>query len=237
MKQFVRSPLARLIPILAGGVGLGLRVWLFSTGVDEKGLLLSAHPANYLSCVLVALFMLWLFLTAKMETGCVARVVPVPAAIGGFAAAAGILVADITEYVAIGDRISLVCCVLGLIAAGCLVYAGVCRLRGRGCPWQLHAAASLYFALHLVLQFRAWSPDPELQRYAYALFASVFLMLTAYHRATLDAGTGKYGAFTFCSRAALFFCVLSLYGQDWLFYLTMALWTAAGSCCSMPEEA
>lgn len=234
MKQLFHHRILPLFTILAGGLGLALRLWLFSTGVDEKGLLISAHPANSLIFILTALVLLVLFLTTKDIKHTPPLKVLFPrsfaAAFGCFAAAAGILAADITEYLTIRDTVSLVCCVLGLIAAAALVFAGVCRLQGKHPAYLFHAAVTIYFVLHLVLQFRVWSPEPELQRYAFPLFASVFLMLTAYHRATLDAQTGKRRAFVFCSQAALFFCMISLNGQDWLFYLTMAAWTATGLC-------
>jgi hypothetical protein len=163
-----------------------------------------------------------------------------PAAVGCWIAALGILITDYRELSAVQDNITMISFLLGLIAAACLVLLGLFRLRGTRPKLFLHACITAYLMIHVISQYRIWSAEPQLQNYGFQLLASVFLMLSAYHRTTLDADCGNHRWYLFFHCGALFFCCLAIVGGNPLFYLAMGLWTAlslfAAKPVSFPEE-
>lgn len=229
------------IPLLAlfgGALGFLLRLWLFVTGVDHKGLLRADHPANSLVFLLTAAVLLGLYLCLRPLTGIptykrLFKRSPLSAA-GCWVAAAGILIADFFEIFSVRDNISLLSFVLGALAAASLVLLGIFRLRGARPKVYLHGCVTAYLMIHLVSQYRNWSAEPQLQAYGFQLFASVFLMLSAYHRTTLDARCGSRRWYVFFNYGALFFCLLALYDSQWPFYLSMVIWTATDLCSLKP---
>lgn len=233
----------RRIPLIAltgGAVGFVLRLWLFTTGIDDRGLLRAEHPANALLFILSALVLAAVVLCLRSLTG-----IPpykqlfapsLPAAAGCFVAAVGILAVDIYELTRHTDNVAIVSCVLGVLAAVSLVLIGFCRLRGAHPNLLLHGCVTVYLMIHLVSQYRIWSSEPQLQEYVFQLLASVFLMLGAYYHTTLDARSGSRRWFVFFNFGALFFCCAAIWSADWLFYLTMAVWTATAKCSLKPAH-
>lgn len=57
MKRIKPSTLASLLALLSGAAGLTMRIWLFRSGIDERGLFLSSHPAMYLLPGLAVVFL------------------------------------------------------------------------------------------------------------------------------------------------------------------------------------
>lgn len=231
-----------LFTLIAGLAGLGLRLWLFLGGTDDRGLLVAGHPAGILVFVLTAVFLVVLGLWVRPLTpvGKYQKLFPARplAGIGCAAAAAGILYVDIRDLIARQDIITVITLVLGAVAAAALVVLGICRWKGKRPSFGLRAVVTVYFMLHLVSQYRLWSAESQLQVYFFPLMASVFLMLTAYHGAVLDAEkNGSRRFYVFTSQAALFFCFLSLHGTSWPFYLTMGLWLAFDLCSLKPYKA
>lgn len=212
-----------------GVVGFLLRLWLYGTGIDQRGLLRPEHPANALIFLLVGGVLLMLFLGLRSMIGRQVRFKPsLPAAIGSIVAAVGIFFTDLYELSQQPDRVAVLSCVLGALAAVCLVIAGLCQLRKVRLKFYLHGCLTVYLMIHLVSQYRIWSAEPQLQEYFFQLMASIFLMLSAYHRTTLDARIGNPRLFAFFNYGALFFCCLALKGESWLFYLAMAIWAFTG---------
>lgn len=240
MKTSVNSHILPLFTLGAGGLGFALRLWLFATGVDEKGLLVGGHPATILTFLLSAAMMAVLLLyTAKTPKLSYTDAFPGCrwAASGNWIAAMGIVLSSAAELANIGDAMTVVCFIVGLAAAGSLVYLGICRLQQKRPCMFFHSAVTVYMVLHLICQYRNWSPEPQLQEYCFALFASVLLMLAVYHRTALASGDGSCRWFFFCNQAALFFCCLSLQGESRLFYLTMGAWMALDTVTvPLPQE-
>lgn len=239
MKKIFKAASLPLFTVLTGLAGFGLRLWLFRTGIDEKGLLATNHPAGILVWILTALVIAVLALgTWKLtEISKYSRLFPGNklAALGCILGAAGILYVNIRDLLQVKDAITIAALVLGVIAAVALILLGACRWQGKRPAFWLRSVMTVYFMLHLVSQYRLWSAESQLQIYFFPLLASVFLMLTAYHGAVLDAGKGGSRRwFAFGSLAALFFCCLSLQGASWPFYLTMALWMGTGLCTLQP---
>lgn len=224
----------------AGVLGLGLGIWLFAGGMDEKGLLDSAHPANAAIFVLTAVVMLMLFLSLRQLEGTPAygKLFPpsVTAMAGCFIGAAGLFATAIYELITgLGDLITVLACLTGILAAGCFVFLGVCRKQGKRPHPLFHSCVTVYMMLHLISQYRTWNAEPQLQLYGLPLLASVFLMLSIYHRTTLDAGGGSRRWFLFFNCGALFFCCLAACAGNRIFYGAMAVYTAT-ACCSLEQE-
>lgn len=235
MKKLFKPTLLPLFTLIASLVGFGLRLWLFLTGTDERGLLPANHIAGILSFVLTAIVLAVLVLCTHKLTplNSYSKLFPAwpLAGIGCAAAAAGILYVNIRDLLVQPDVITIVTLVLGLVAAAALLILGFCRLKGNHPSFWLQAAVTVYFMLHLVSQYRLWSSESQLQVYFFPLLASVFLMLTAYHGAVLDADKkANRRGYAFCNQAALFFCCMSLQGSSWPFYLAMAAWLGTNLC-------
>ena len=235
MKKIFKPTLLPLFTLIAGVIGFGLRLWLFLTGVDDKGLLPEGHIASILSFVLTAIVLAVLVLCTYKLTplGSYSKLFPawLPAGIGCAAAAAGILYVNIRDLIAQPDVITIVTLVLGLVASAALLILGFCRLKGKHPSFWLQAAVTVYFMLHLISQYRLWSSESQITVYFFPLLASVFMMLTAYHGAVLDADkTANRRGYAFCNQTALFFCCLSLQGSSWPFYLAMAAWLGTNLC-------
>lgn len=229
------------ITLTAGVLGFILRAWLLTSGVDSKGLLRANHPANALLFILTAAVLAVLFVCMRHLTGTLPYKKifkrSVPAAAGCAVAALGIAITVFSELSRQHDRVTVIACVLGVLAAASLVILAVCRLRSVRPSLLLHGCVTVYLMIHLVSQYRIWSAEPELQEYCFQLLASVFLMLSTYHRATLDAHSGSRRQFVFFNYGALFFSCLAVYSESWLFYFAMAVYCATCQCSLKPVRA
>ena len=233
MLKNLKINIAALITAGVGLVGLGLLALLYTTCMDEKGLLVSGHPLLWVLGLLTVAAMLLIFLYCRASQGSdrFAECFPksLPGAIGSFVAAAGALVVTLTE---LGQDLTLpgiACTVLGFLAVVSFCVTGLCRSKGQRPLSVYHGAISLYFALRLVCHYRTWSANPQLTDNLFCILASVCLMLTAYHRAAFDAGIGKRRSFLFFSLLALLLSVMALLGEDscWL-YLCGGIWALTG---------
>lgn len=240
MKQPLQPKHLPLLALGAGMLGLGLGIWLFASGMDGKMLLLRSHPANAATVILTAVVMLVLYLCVRQCNGTLPyKKLFRPslwAMVGCFVAAAGILSTNIYELSYLEDPVSIVSCLSGLFAAGALIFVGICRKTGRHPHPIFHSCITVYFILHLVSQYRNWSSEPQLQVYAFQLLASIFLMLSLYHRTTLDAGFGNRKSYLFFINGALYFCFLALCSGNRVFYGTMAIYAATASCSAEAAE-
>ncbi len=239
MKNPLKPHILPFFTLGAGGLGLALRVWLFSTGVDEKGLLLTGHPASALSFLLVALVLAVLALAARplrpiSQYPCLFPASGINAA-GCTVGAATLLYTAVSEAIAGQGMMRIIMLLLNLVAAAALAFTAVCRWKGKRPHFLLPTVVTVYLMLHTVLQCRGWGAEPQLQRFFFPLMASVFLLLTGYQHTALNICLGSRSWFVFYNQAALFFCCLSANTENKLFYLGMAVWLAA-DMCSLQQE-
>lgn len=224
----------KFITLGAGALGLLLRIWLLLGGVDEKGLFSADHPASPLCFILTALVLAALALAVRplKPVRSYSKLFPASASgmIGCFIGAAGMVITAVTEYLSQKELLALIALVLGIAAGVCLVLLGLCRKKGNRPHFLLRTALTGYLMLQLVLRYRFWSSEPQLHLYFFPLLASVFLMLAAYHNTILDAQKSSRRWFVFCNQAAVFFCFMSLPGENWLFYLTVGIYCVTNLC-------
>lgn len=239
VNKIFKPSILPVFTLCAGVVGLALRAWLVLAGTDEKGLLVTTHPAHALVFILTAVVMAVLFLCIRTLRS-VKRYQdlfpnPILSGIGCLVAAVGILWVNIRDLLLRRDPVTYFCLLLGVLAIAALVVIALCRFQKRRPTCYFHAIITVYLMLHLVSQYRLWSAEPQLQVYFFPLLASVFLMLTAYHSCVLDARKGNRRWFVFCNQGALFCCCLSVWSESWLFYLSMGLWMYTGLCSLQPK--
>lgn len=234
MKHPVKTHHLLFLILGTGIVGLLLRFWLFKTGVDAKGLLVTGHIADILVFILTAIVMLVLLLCSLSlgNTPSYTQMFP-PSKIaffGNLAAAAGILISAILELSRDFRSLTLFSLIAGLAAAASLVYLAFSRQKKQQPSMLFHCIFTFHLTLHVLAQYPVWSTQVQLQNYFFTLMASVFTLLAAYHRTAIDARSGNRRWYVFTNQAALFFCILCVRGESWLFYLSIAIWNGTNYC-------
>lgn len=229
MKNPVKADTLKYLIPVAGGLGLILRMLLYATGMDGRGLLVRGHWTAVALSILTLLVAVALYLsTRSVERSAEHRTaysVSVPGAIGAFAAMVGIGITTVSEFAEFSSRLHLLVWLLGLCSTVAMGCTGICRLTGRKPYFLLSAAVCLYFALRMVSCYQYWSSDPQLQDYCFYLGAYVALMLTAYHHAAFHADAGNHRDLWFFSLAAVYLCCLSLQdSRDALLLAGCGLW-------------
>lgn len=226
MKLTVKPQLLKYLILGAGGLGLALRVILYATGIDGRGLLVQGHWAHIALWLLtLAAAAAILLSTRKLEGTADSHPASLSAAVGAFAAAVGIGLTTVSEFAEFSNRLHLIVWVLGLCSTVAMVGIGVSRLTGRMPYFLLHAVVCVYFALRMVAQYQMWSSDPQLLDYCFYLSSYVALMLTAYHHAAFDADMGSHRSLWCFSLASVYLCCLSLKGNwDTLLLLGCGIW-------------
>lgn len=229
MKISVKPQLLKFLVLGIGGLGLALRILLYTTGMDEKGLLVEGHWAHTGIWLLTAAAALAMFLFTRPIEGPADHrdcyPVSIPGGLGALATAGAILAASISEIGSAAMPVQRFVWILGFVAAAALAVIGLCRLTGAKAHFLLYGALCLYFALRMVAQYQIWSSDPQLMDYCFYLTAYVALMLTAYHHAAFAADMGSHRKLWFFSLATVYLCCLSLKGtRDTLLMLTGGIW-------------
>lgn len=238
MKHPCKPTLLTAICAAAGLLCLGARIWLFTTGIDEKGLLLSAHPGNALSIILVALTVAVSAILVFKEQTHYTLGRPVYGGLSLMLLAVGSICAAWKLLQSPTQILYLVTGMMGLIAAALLVVYALALFQNRHGSVLLYAPCILFFLLLLLCRYQQWSPESELQRYAFQLLAMVSFMLSLYHRMALAIQTGSSRRYLFFSRLALFFCIAApAYGGHILFHGALALCILLDDCQIHEDQA
>lgn len=225
MKLSIKPDLLKLLPIGAGLLGLSLRVVLYATGIDEKGLLIRGHWAAVVLWILTGAAIAALFALTRSIRGpedySAAHPASVLSGVGAFAAASAAVFTVMGEW-AVSEPLPLA---VGFAAAVSLAIIGICRLSGRKASFLLHAIVCVFFAMRMIGQYRHWNADPQVQNFVFYLGAYVALMLHAYQQAALDEGLGNHRALWCTGLIAVYLCCVSLPGSTdtWLI-LGNAIW-------------
>ena len=229
-----------LVPA-AGGLGLVLRILLYATGIDGRGLLVRGHWASTALCILSVAVLAGAFLFTRKMDGKVDHEAAYPAskaaALGAFAAMIGIGITTVSEFATFSNRLHLIVWLLGLCSAVFMGWMGICRLGGKKPSVLLGATVCLYFALRMVSRYQRWSADPQLYDYCFYLMAYAALMLTAYQHAAFDADMGNHRNLWFFSLMAGYLCCVSLKGiSDAALLLGCGIWAFTNLTTQVPQE-
>jgi len=212
------------------GLGLALRIWLFSGGVDAKGLIILWHPANLLCWALpfLAVAVQWLCLWDGVPDMSYSALFPksVSAAAGCVLGAAGIVLfclKDIQTYPGTNYP-EIVALVVGILSAAALLLSAFCRYKGLRPTPVLRAIPCLFFMLHIVCRHQVWSLEAQPQIYCFDIVLNVLLLLTCYCRAALDAKKPLRRRCLLLQQVTTVVCFMCVPGQDRFVYLALAGW-------------
>ncbi len=242
MKKFLNPIFLPVVALGAGAIGLLLRLWHLSTGLDAKGLPIRGHAAEILLWLLTVVTMVLIFLMTRTLYGKKRyhHNFP-PSLLGAIGSVAGALGIGLTSVTTLGTNpvgIDAVCGWAGLVVFFLLVYLGFCRLKGLRPTASAHTLIALYLMLRLISFYRHWSADPILLDYCFQLLANVCLMLAVYQRAAFSAKMGRRHSYVFFALVGVYFCCLSLVTwEDITLYLALALWVLTDLCDLSPKEA
>lgn len=239
MKNFLKPAILPWFVLAAGAVGIGLRLWLLSTGVDEKGLPVSGHPAIallWLLCAVAAVAVILGCLPLVQANKYAFNFPPsLIGAIGEGILALGILAASIRALSELSDLLSAVTAIAGILSVPALIVCALHRRKGTQPRFVFHGLVCIFWILRLVSQYRIWSPEPQTVDYVFPLFANVFMLLSSYQRTIFDADQGNRRSHAVTHLAAAFFCCLSVIAdKNWFFYGTCALWALTDLCRLTP---
>lgn len=221
--------------LIAGGIGCILRFILMLTQIDAKGLLAANHPLSILLYVLSACTIAVIALCVlplKADPHRYRRMFrkSIRPAFGCMFAAVGILITSVQQIVRQQDILTVITMLMAFVTALCFGFLAYARQKGTRPHYLVHAGIVVFLMLHLVCQYRVWSPEPQLPLYFFQLMACVFLMLTAYQAICLDIRKGDRRLYVLFNQAALFFCCLSLTDSQRYFYLGMGIFCATNLC-------
>lgn len=219
----------------AGGLGLVLRVLLYTLGTDSRGLLPRYHPLHVVTLVLTAATAAGLVWVLRKLDGSNSyrRNFPAsfPAGLLTFFSAGWMLLVAFSLVERAAGTLDVLLAVLAFLSVPCLLFTGYCRIQGRRPLFLFHAVIFLFFALYMVCQYRVWSAEPQLPDYFFHIFACVFLTLSAYYHTAFDVGVGRRRMQLFCGLMAAYLCFLSLVGSgDGRFYFGGGVWALANLC-------
>lgn len=237
MKRFLKLQYLPLAVVITGGLAAIFRALLWISAIsDGSNVLLPVGTFPDVMCwILVALTIALLAVATRRLQGekkYSANFSASPiAAIAIVLAAIGFLVTSIIDLSVKADSINTVATIMGFVAAAAMLLLGYLRFRGLRPNMLLHSVVCIYLMLYLVSHYRLWSAAPQLQTYAFDLFAIVFVMLATYHRAAFDLNRGSRRAYTFYTLAALFFCIAALGGCDNpAFFIGSGIWMFCTPC-------
>ena len=193
MNKILKEKYLPFLILGLGGIVMALQGLLMAT-VDPKGLLSSGHILHILAWILAALSCGLTVAVVWNLNGPNRYKANFPASVSGmagsFVMALGIGVSILFHSQDV-DTMTVAWQVLGVLSIAALIFTGICRMGGRRPAFFFHGILCLFFALQLVCRCRVWSSETQAERYGFALFASIGLMLAAYHRAAFDSGIGR----------------------------------------------
>lgn len=240
MKHPFRSNILPFFTMGAGGLGLALRIWLFSAA-DEKGLLPSSHFADYALYILTAATLGILFLATRELTPrrVSKKIVRLSGACAYLLGGLGLILNAVLKLAGSSAKLAWVAVAASIIGSLAMLLMSTLKYARKRLPYWPPAILTVVLMLDTVAQCQVWGAVPQLQAYFFPLLASIFLILSAYHKTRFAARMGNPQLLAFFSQGALFFCCLSLNTSQWPLYLSMLFWAAVQlyPCILMKKEA
>ena len=241
MNENLSRKLYPLLGLALGLVGAGCRFLLYALGMDEKGLLVPGHPAAVLLWVVTAAAVLAAVLAAMTfrednkapDETCRS----IPEALGTAVMALGAfstLLLPENNGIATLLRLHRI---LSVLAFFCLLAAAVFRLMGKPVPFGCYAGAAVFFFVHVVTRYRAWSGNPQMADYLHALGAGLCLSLVSYYETALVVGLGGRRQRFALGILGIFCCVAAAArGEYPLMHLCGAVWILSVLLTVRPGE-
>ncbi len=235
MKKYLKSQYLPYISLICGCIAMLLQGLLFLLTRDERELVASGHLLHISAWVLILGNLALCGISVRSLSGHNGYTdnfpASLPGGIGSFLLAGALVITLLFGLELRGDFLSLLWLVLGILAVPCLIFTGFCRVSGKRPAFLFHSVVFLFLAVHLVRSCQTWSREPQIEVYGFALFAEVFLMLSAYHRTAFDSGIGRRRMQLFCSLAAGCLCLTAIPGaEDPFLYAAGSLWTLSNLC-------
>jgi hypothetical protein len=227
MKHPFRSSILPFFTMGAGGLGLALRTLLFSK-MDENSLLPADHWTGTALYILTALTLGILFLATRDLTPrrIGLRFVRFSGTLAYLLGGISLILTALLKLSATHARLAWLAVAASLAGGIAMLFMAALKVSRKRLPYWLPAILTVVLMLDAVTQCQVWGAVPQLQIYFFPLLASIFLVLTAYHKTVLVAKETSPNHLAFCSQCALFFCCLSLNASQWPLYLGMMLWAA-----------
>lgn len=240
MKHNFLNRYPALLAVVPGLVCVLLRLALY-TLKEPSGLLPRSHPLHIATLViaLATAAAVLRFVLPQKGSGEYAPNFPADRriAFGPWFAALWLLSAAFTILEQADDRLELAWAVLAFVSIPCLLCIGIFRFMGRRPYFLIHGLLCLFFAIHMICQYQAWSSNPQIPDYLFALLGCVFLTLSAYYRTLFDLDAGKQRKLLLTALLAGFFCICSLTGEgERHFFFSGALWALTDLCAAAPPQ-
>lgn len=241
MKQFLKPAYLPWAALGGGVIAFACRLWLFSMGRDALSLLYEGTFPDIMSWIIVAITLALLgfgswYLKGEKKYPENFSASPIGAIAMGLTGICFVF-SSVMGFIDAKSSLDTIGCILGLLSAGALFLLAWHRFKGLRPNILLHCLVCVYLMVYLVSHYQGWSSDPQLQTYAFELFAIVFTMLGCYQRAAFDIDQGDRRAYSFFSLAALFFSLATLPGcEDPVFFMGCAVWMFFTPCrMTLPE--
>lgn len=240
MKKLKKNGWLPLIAVVAGIAALLLRRQLYAVAVDQKGLLMAKHPLEIALWAVVLLSAVLIAVVVRKRDGSgvyeenFSRSGAAEA--GHCLMAACLLLTVLSNEFPLSGTIGILWKGLGYLSAPAMVWAGICRRKGKQPFFLIHAAVCLFLLLYVVSRYQSWSGNPQLQDYVFDLLATVALILFSYHCAAFEAGIGKRRSQLITGLLAIVLCGGALAVPDGYscLYFGGAVWAATNLCALTP---
>lgn len=224
MKKSAKPDLLPLMVLLLAVLGGWLRYWLYQNNVDEKGLLLAGHPAQWGLLVCTVLVVAAILMSAFRPNPNHSPL-PLLSAFGHIWGAAAVLMTVLLNAAAIAAPFAVVWKYMGILAAAAMLYAAFPIVLGKTPFFGVYALICVFFAIHLVGHYRVWCSDPQLLNYVFSFLGTMALMVFSYECAAATLKPGKHRKLVFWGLLAVYCCLVAASGSTYLYlYLGSALW-------------
>lgn len=231
MKKYLRY--ADVLVLFTGALGLLLRLLVLMGGTDEKELYPAHHPAWIIACVLAVIVVAVIWLLTR-QTGKDARYEvnfprSLPGAVGCGLGAVSLLVTAL--QLPNGKWLSMVCALLGLLAALALGLAAYCRFAGKKPHFACFFLPGCFFTLRVFLLGQTLGAEPETFRYLFEMLANLAMIPACYQLWGFTVDLGDRDKCLFWSLTAAFLSMVAIPDPDhWLLHLGCAAWLMTNLC-------
>ena len=164
------------LALISGTAAFGLRKCLYAFAVDQRGLLISGHPLSFALWAVVAaaaVFLLWQVRKPEGSNTYETAFAPSRLSAGACAVLAGSLLVTVLNHTPALGNVAAAWKVLGFLSAPAVMWAGICRSKGRKPFFVVHGLLCLFLLIHMVSRYQVWSSNPQLQDYIFELLAAV----------------------------------------------------------------